>query len=167
MVEDLIYSNEAYFAGTAKLKPDKVDYLIHECSGDLKKVWAGLLWLQSVPKSVVYSPVPGGPSMLRGKRVVLSAHHTVHIHLKGKKTIKQQYLAATKHRNTPRHHEVRGHWKHRGGQAVGCGHIWPDNPNEEDHYICSKCQRKRWWCKDFERGDKSKGFVEKDYVAEI
>ena len=166
IMEDLINSNEAYFAGTKQTLPFQTGFL-RESIGDLRKVWAGLLWLQSVPKTVTMSPVPAGHTMHHGKRVAMSAHHTVHIHLRGKRTIRQRYLAAHHKRNSPRLHDVRGHHKHRGGAAIGCSHVWPPTPNEKGQFICEKCERKRWFVKAFKRGDESKGFVDKDYQLEI
>jgi hypothetical protein len=166
-LSDLAFENEAFWLGSLPyIKALNRGFKLSDCNGDLRHVMAVLLWLNSVPKSVKYNPVPRGAAWHKGKRVVLSAHNTVHIHLSKNTQVKQAYLRAAEKRNSPRRHDVRGHWRHRGG-TLGCSHVWPIEPDEYHRFICLQCKRKRWWVHEFQRGDEAKGFIEKDYHGEL
>lgn len=162
---EIYFDNEVYFTGN---NPKGYDTSwLKEMTGDLRHVWAILLWLNSVPHSVSYTAKPAGARLFKGKRMALSAYNTVHIHLKGKTDIRHAYVKSTAKRDSPRRHDVRGTWCHARGQAQGCSHIWPETPDEDNHYICGKCGRVRWWRHPHQRGDASKGFIDKEYKAEI
>jgi hypothetical protein len=141
--------------------------MLTEIVGDVRNIYGVLLWLNSLPHTIKYTNAPAGHRIMKGKRVALSAHNIVHIHLHGTVQVRNLFAKAVKGREHPRRHDVRGFWRHRGGLPQGCGHIWPETPDKRNKYVCKKCQRERWWVHAHQRGDKDKGFVTKEYVAEI
>jgi len=141
--------------------------ILSEMTGDIRLVYGALLWLNSLPHTIKYTNMPAGHRILRGKRVPMSAHNTVHIHMKGTVQVRNLFTRAIKNREHPRRHDVRGFWRHRHGIPQGCGHDWPATPDRDKIYKCKKCGRERWWVHDHQRGDASKGFVDKHYEVEI
>lgn len=64
-------------------------------------------------------------------------------------------------RQPSRLHDVDGHWRtsHRRGDPA-CDHAWlAVNPNRQ---TCSLCDGLRWWVAAYERGDPSRGSVDRD-----
>lgn len=73
-----------------------------------------------------------------------------------------RYLYAVKCRgekNARRRGHVIGHWVNRGGDRT-CAHSWIDV--DINHKECARCQRKRYWRKDFDRGNAALGWVQHD-----
>lgn len=172
-VPDLIsLHNEVQYYWGGNIMPEKVKVDGHqraltEIVGDVRNLYAILLWLNSLPHTVKYVSQPAGHKLYRGKRLALSAHNVVTIHMKGSVQIRHAFEKHFKNREHPRLHDVRGFWRHHGGQAQGCGHNWPPVPDKRHKFVCSKCGRERWWVHAHERGDASKGRITKEYKTEI
>lgn len=141
--------------------------VLTEMVGDTRNIYGALLWLNSLPHTIKYTSMPAGHRIIHGKRVPMSAHNTVHIHMKGTVQVRNLFIRTMKAREHPRRHDVRGFWRHHGGIAQGCGHQWPEIPDKRHKFVCTKCQRERWWINAHQRGDTSKGFVSKEYKVEI
>lgn len=159
-----------YYAGVKdinKVGTEGHQKIMNEIVGDVRNMYAILLWLNSLPHTVKYTNRPAGHKMYRGKRLALSAHNVVTIHMQGAVQIRNLFTKHMKERQHPRLHDVRGFWRHRFGIAQGCGHDWPATPDKRNKFVCKKCGRERWWIHEHERGDKSKGRVTKEYKAEF
>jgi len=159
-----------YYGGSVPAKSLSMEAhkkTLTEIVGDVRNMYAILLWLNSLPHTIKYSNMPAGHRLIRGKRVAMSAHNVVTIHMKGTVQVRNLWQRHIKHRDSPRRHDVRGFWRHRGGVAQGCGHVWPATPDKHHKFVCAKCSRERWWVNAHQRGDESKGFVSKEYRAEI
>ena len=150
-----------------RLSPKAHQDVLTEMVGDVRNLYAVLLWLNSLPHTVKYISQPAGSKLYRGKRLALSSHNVVTIHMKGSVEVRNLFKKAIRHHASPRLHDVRGFWRHRRGIPQGCGHIWPATADEHHKFVCSKCGRERWWVRDHQRGDKSKGYIDKHYEAEI
>jgi len=138
--------------------------------GDLLILFAALLTLNQ-PKTVVTSFAPQR-GIVRGKPVVYAAHHTVEIGMT--KEVVRAFPVHHGDRESPRRHEVRGHFVHYPASARHhCsrpeGHDWPREPElhgTAPSWKCTVCGGIRTWRQEFQRGDASKGFVTKDYEFE-
>jgi len=133
--------------------------LLQNSAGDLRNVWAALLWLNQ-PGKVVKDERPRLASLHNGKRVVYMAHHVVDIR-PGRKAIRGFYLKGGP-RTPPRGHEVSGHWRSSGG-VPECTHAWPLLPDVDGHWKCPLCGKMRWWVDEYNRGDATRGWVTKEY----
>ena len=136
---------------------------MQDCAGELKHVWAFLLWLNQ-PAKVRFDNSPAGGRMVGNKRVAYQAHRTVHIEL-GRTSIRKAFNRWAEERLSPRRHKVRGHFCHSGGD-VNHGHTWPQEPDVDGHWRCSGCGRLRWWKESHVRGDATRGWVTHDYQVE-
>lgn len=136
--------------------------LLQGCSGDLRNVWAALLWLNR-PVHTVITNQPAGRRFLRGKSVAYRAHHAVEIDLHKHRSIRRAFVLSGE-RLSPRRHKVRGAFHHSGGQFA-CSHDWPLMPDVDGHWKCHRCGRLRWWQKDHVRGDATRGWVDHTYEA--
>lgn len=108
----------------------------------------------------VSEPTMTRKGMSRGKTLTFYGRSTVSVSLHAAEELHRHFATMT--RTTPRRHAVRGHFVHRGGDR-DCEHQWEklvDRPAAAgDAWICTACDRKRSWRRDFERGDASKGYV--------
>jgi hypothetical protein len=135
--------------------------------GDLRNIIAILLLL-NVPKHVVLEHQQPKAYLVKGKRMVYSAHSVVTIELNNK-LIKSRrlfnHITGIRHRR----HEVKGHFAH-WHLKEGCTHEWPSMPELQENGIlrwkCGLCGGWRTWRKQHERGDASLGWVNKDYQVE-
>lgn len=134
-------------------------------NGDVRNVWAMLLWLNQTAR-IHMTGAPAGRKIIRGKIVPYLSHNVVSITLGRFKTVRRAFTLAGP-RQSPKGHEVRGHFAHRGGKKFGCEHAWPLKPDENGHWECSRCGRLRWHVKPHQRGDASKGFVTKEYRIDL
>jgi hypothetical protein len=129
--------------------------------GDIRNLWSLLLWLNQ-PKKCRFSDVPPSRRISRGKLKTYTAYRTVEIELGKARTIQRAYLLGAE-RTPPRDHPVRGSFHHHGGQATGCGHDWPIEPDINGIWQCKRCGRRRWWVTAHRRGDITRGTVVHDY----
>jgi hypothetical protein len=139
-----------------------LDSLLKGSMGDVMNIWTMLLWLNQ-PARIQYTNEPAGRRFLRGKLTTYSAHRTVDIELGKFRKIGRAFLGGVP-RTPSRRHDVRGSFHHHGGLAQGCGHEWVALPDEQ-LWQCKKCERRRWWVKEHERGDLSRGRVVHDYAV--
>lgn len=140
-------------------------YAVREQAGDVRNVWAFLLWLNQ-PAKIRYVDVPAAGHLIKGKRVAIPKHHTVEIDLSARTKVMRRHFKSLWPRNSPRRHEVRGAFHHHGGD-INCGHYWPLMPDVDGHWKCERCGRLRWWVKDHRRGVSQYGHVEKDYAVVV
>lgn len=133
-------------------------------AGDVRNLWAMLLWLNR-PAKTVFDPHPGGARLVRGKRVAWAKHQTVDIDL-GRIRLIKNAIQLDYQRESPVQHKVRGAFHHSGGD-VNHGHHWPLIPDDTGHWVCNGCGRKRWWVKDHVRGDPEKGRNFNDYEVSV
>lgn len=138
-------------------------------AGDMLYFFVALLVMHH-PQHLQLTPVRPERGIVKGKLVTYAAHHTVEIG-----TVKeyQRILRNLRntHRESPRRHEVRGHFVHYPASArFHCtrpeGHAWPSKPEmhkDAPSWTCAVCGGIRTWRADFQRGDAAKGFVTKDY----
>jgi hypothetical protein len=159
-----------YYGGVMdvyELPVDAHKRMLTEIVGDIRNIFAILLWLNSLPHTVKYTNAPAGHRLIKGKRVAMAAHNVVTIHLHGTVQVRNLFAKALKRRESPREHDVRGFWRHHGGIPQGCGHAWPEIPDKRNKFVCSKCGRERWWVHAHKRGDANKGTITKEYRTEI
>jgi hypothetical protein len=155
-----------HWEGAQRLPTAKALYdIITSTIGDIRNMWAALLWLNIPSKYTRRQPVPASRGMRRGRPINYAAHNIVTIALGRTRTVRKAFLLAAP-RVPPRRHEVRGNWHHHGGQLEGCGHEWPLLPDDDHVYSCARCGRRRWWVQPHQRGDASRGFVTKDYQVQ-
>jgi hypothetical protein len=141
-------------------RPKQLEHLLASCAGEIRNLIAFLLWINQ-PHLVETTYVPAARGFHKAKPIAYAAHHVVKL---AKGFTRQQAKAHFKARHPPRRHEVRAFWRNRG-MTTGCDHKFPLFPNEEEHFICSKCGGKRFRVHAHMRGDAGRGFVTKDYVA--
>jgi hypothetical protein len=139
---------------------DTISTMLMNSAGDVRNVWAALLWLNR-PAHTMISNQPAGRRFFRGKQVAYKSHHTVEIDLHKMRSLRRAFVLSGE-RLSPRRHKVRGAFHHMHGNA-GCSHDWPLLPDEDLHWKCNRCGRVRWWVKDHVRGDATRGWVEHDY----
>ena len=162
-VKAILHTKDLPHAAVAKM--------IQGSMGDIRNLWAALLWLNQ-PGRVVYENVPGERRIRRGKLTTYHPYRTVEITLGRKyRSIRRAYLAGAP-RIQPGEHSVRGEFHHHGGLKVGCSHEWPlipePSPSGKSHGIygiwtCQRCGRRRWFVESHKRGDPSRPIVH-DYV---
>lgn len=133
-------------------------------AGELRTVIAILLMLNQ-PRVLNIQSVAHSSGLHKGKRIVYAAHNVVEIDLGTRKQYKRIFTHME--RESPRRHEVRGHFVHNGG-TDGCEHRWPLSPvpapiSGAPMWECPRCGCKRTWREAHLRGDASKGFVTKEY----
>jgi hypothetical protein len=149
----------------AKSMPEGVPAsLLTGFMGDVRNYVSLMLWL-SQPQRVRIVGVPGGRHIVRGKSVPYLHHNTVTISLGGCKTVRRAFIIGNERRH-PRLHDVKGHFRHRGGYKPCIsldGHDWPLMPDERGHWICKTCGRERWHVDKHVRGTAELGVVTKDY----
>jgi hypothetical protein len=132
--------------------------------GDVRNYVALMLWLNQ-PQRVRIVGVPGGRRIVRGKQVPFLHHNTVTISLGGCKTVRRAFIIGNERRH-PKLHDVKGHFRHRGGYKPCIsleGHDWPLLPDERGHWVCKTCGRERWHVDKHVRGTAERGVVTKDY----
>jgi len=149
-----IYS--AHGENTARV----VRKMLVQGAGDVRNVWAALLWLNR-PAHTIVSNQPAGRRFFKGKQVAYRAHHTVEIDLHKHRSLRRAFVLSGE-RLSPRRHKVRGAFHHMHG-SPGCSHEWPLLPDDDQHWTCTKCGRVRWWVKNHVRGDATRGWVDHDY----
>ena len=136
-----------------------------QCAGDVRNFWTLLLWINR-PSKVIRRDYPAGAKLFKGKRVSYSKHQVIDIDLNKKQYVYYANSIKLEERASPLLHEVRGHFKHTGGD-ITCSHDWPLVADRHHHWTCNKCQRMRWWAKDHHRGDASKGVNIPDYTVSV
>jgi hypothetical protein len=132
--------------------------------GDVRNYVSLMLWLNQ-PQRVRIVGVPGGRRIVRGKQVPFLHHNTVTISLGGCKTVRRAFIIGNERRH-PKLHDVKGHFRHRGGYKPCIsleGHDWPLLPDERGHWVCKTCGRERWHVDKHVRGTAERGVVTKDY----
>jgi hypothetical protein len=135
--------------------------------GDVRNFWALMLWLNQ-PTRVITVDVPAGRKVVKGKITPYLAHHVVTIKLGRVKTVRRLFTLASE-RKSPKSHDVKGHFRHRGGYRQcrgGEAHAWPLVPDDRGIWSCSRCGKERWHVKAHRRGDAGKGIVLKEYSVE-
>ena len=133
--------------------------LVESSLGELRTLWAALLLINQ-KKGVTLQDVPAKSIISGGKRMVYARHTVIKFDLTGGNKNMRKF--ALEGRDTPRRHQVRGHFAHRN-VTEGCEHLWPQLPDDQGHWICGRCHGTRWWRKDHYRGDASKGFITHEY----
>jgi hypothetical protein len=146
----------------SKLSEGDLGHMIGGSVGDLANLWTFLLWLNQ-PKRIIYTDRPYGRRISKGKLKVYSSHRTVDIELGKARTISRAFLAGWD-RLPSKRHDVRGSFHHHGGLQTGCGHDWAAQVDER-LWECRKCHRRRWWVREHERGDLSRGRIVHDYAV--
>jgi hypothetical protein len=99
-------------------------------------------------------------SLLRGRPVTYFARRTITLAIDAPAVLQLHHATAT--REACRRHAVRGHFFHRGGD-IHCTHRWAALDGHADAWECVDCERRRFWRRDFERGDINKGVVSSRY----
>lgn len=132
-----------------------------DSAGDIKSMWTLLLWLNQ-PSRVHYSQEPAGRRIRGGKLVAYAAHRVVEIDIGHCRTVRAAFRSGLRERLSPRRHQVRGHFSHRGGN-VHCHHQWPLLADQDGDWRCTRCGRLRWWRENYVRGDATRGWVEHEY----
>lgn len=147
-------------------------YLVDQGDQDVKSTLKALLLgmtfflLLHKPGVITIHQNPYKVSAKKGRRVVYAAHSTISINLRDPNSFRR--VLNTGKRETPRRHEVRGHFMHYHHDR-SCSHDWVRvEPKETDakevlRWNCSRCETLRVWRPAFGRGDASKGFVTHDY----
>lgn len=135
------------------------------CVGDVRN-WIALMLLINQPKIIQTESVGRASGIRRGRRVVFLAHNIVDIELGRRKVYARMLNFKMGHRASPRRHNVRGHYIHRGGNP-DCIHEWPKEAsisrNGAPNWTCQKCGRLRTWRKAYYKGSAERGFATHDY----
>lgn len=134
-------------------------------AGTVLYLWAALLWLNR-PTHTTFVEVPATRRISKGKLKAYAAHRIVEIDLRKARTVRAAFLSSIP-RESPRRHKVRGTFCHKGGQVLGCSHVWPLLADEDGHWVCKACGRIRWWRKDHVAGDATKGWVDHEYAVTL
>lgn len=122
---------------------------------------AVLLFLNQKHGIHISEPTLRRRSMLRGRPATFFARRTINISLESPVELRHHYTSGT--RESCRLHAVRGHFFHRGG-TLGCEHRWAKLDGHTNGWECIDCERRRFWRRDFERGDIEKGVVDSRYT---
>lgn len=124
--------------------------------GEVATVIGLLLAINQPPAITTLSDVPRVRGIAKGKPVQYFGHTQVDIVLgQEPRVLRHEHIGT---HASPRWHEVRGHWVHRGGER-GCIHDW-QQLDDHNHYVCSVCGRKRTWRVYADgRGDAGKGYI--------
>lgn len=142
-------------------------------AGDLRTCLSLLLVLNCPTRFSLLSVAPRR-GIQRGRPVVYAAHSVVSLQLGRARDWRSalQHDLAAHDRASPRRHEVRGHFRHRGG-SPSCTHDWPLLPTPSETpspgrspaptWSCRRCGRHRTWVAEHARGDAARGFVTKHY----
>jgi hypothetical protein len=123
---------------------------------------AVLLFLNQKRGIHISAPTERRRSFRNGRPTTFVARRTITLSLDNPADLHRSY--ATGDRNSPKRHGVRGHFFHRGGDQA-CEHRWAhlDGYDRGKAWECVDCSRRRFWRRDFERGDEAKGFVVSRY----
>ena len=137
----------------------------YACStGDIRNLLC-LLLLLNQPQLYKLVSVKHSHGLYKGRRTVYAGHSVVEISL-GQRKLARRIFDNMGPRNSPKRHEVRGHFAH-WHLRDGCTHDWPVLPDIGDddtpRWSCKHCQGLRVWREHHLRGDASKGFVEQEY----
>lgn len=115
-------------------------------------------------------PLDHKSRLVKGKIVPYMQHHTIGIKLPREITVKR-VMKSVSQGLPKRAHEVSGHYanSHRSGDPtcvhlpiVGCDKAVYVKGTETLE-VCQICGHRRWWVRDYTRGDASLGFVTKDF----
>lgn len=122
----------------------------------IRDVWALLATLNDLPVRVEHIE-PSKGYVARGRYRKFLEHNVIHLTVPETKWRKLVLKTAALLRR--RAHQVRGHWRKdwRNPLAVLCNHEF------DEHMICRRCQGKKLWIAEHQRGDASLGFVIHDY----
>jgi hypothetical protein len=123
-----------------------------------------LLWVNR-PSKMHFDPHPAGARFVRGKRVAFRKHTVIDVDL-AKVRVVRDAIHLDYERASPVNHKVRGAFHHSGGQPAH-GHSWTLVPDDNGHWHCLGCGRKRWWVKEHRRGDPTKGVNDADYAVSV
>lgn len=142
-----------------------METLIPAMTGEARIYVAALLFLYQRRHLTLTDRGPRR-ALSKGRQRVYMAHTTVTIHLSQYAEVRRE-LTLAQERSSPRRHEVRTHYKHRGLTA-GCEHQWlrvEDADNEQ--WRCTACAGLRYLVREHLRGDGSIGFVTKHYEVTL
>lgn len=113
-------------------------------------------------KGVHFSePTQRRRSMLRGRPTTFFARRTITLTMDAPLELRHNFTSGA--RDAARRHAVRGHFFHRGGD-LACVHRWAALDGHVNAWECVDCDRRRFWRRDFERGDANKGLVASRYT---
>jgi hypothetical protein len=143
---------------------ERVGAQLQAHAGEARTLVAALLMLYQ-KKHITLTEKGPVRALSRGKQRVYMAHSVVSIHLSGEKEIRKAFHTGT--HASPRRHEVRFTFAHRGG-TTACEHNWIPRHDQKTGEVkkqwdCPVCGRFRWFRPSHLRGDGSKGFVTKRY----
>ena len=121
-----------------------------------RAVWMLLAMINDLPVSVEHVE-PSRGFVARGNYKKFLKHSIVHLTVPETKW--RKLIAHTDAMLRRRAHQVRGHWRADWRKPLSplCEHVY----NEE--MICKRCQGKKLWIGEHQRGDASLGFVTHDY----
>lgn len=103
-------------------------------------------------------------TLSKGRPVKFFARSEITIDLTGPAELRRAFRTGT--HATPRWHEVRAHYVHRGGDRA-CTHAWTpvDSEDGKKRWTCDHCERRRTErAYPNGRGDAGKGFVQQKYA---
>lgn len=123
---------------------------------------AVMLFLNQKKGVHVSEPTPQRRSLRAGRPVIYFKRSTIRLSIEAPAILRHHF--STRERGPVRRHAVRGHFFHRGGLASGCAHRWARLDDHENAWECVDCDRRRFWRRDFERGDVNKGVVASRYT---
>lgn len=125
---------------------------------------AVLLYLNQKKGVHISEPTLRRRSMLRGRPTTFFSRSTIRLTLDSPTELRHHFTTGA--REAARRHAVRGHFFHRGGD-VNCTHRWAGLDGHENAWECVDCERRRFWRRDFERGDADKGYVASRYLIGV
>lgn len=124
---------------------------------------AVLLFLNQKKGVHITEPTMRRRSIRAGRNVTYFARSTISLSIDAAHELRRSY--ATGERGPTRRHGVRGHFFHRGG-VIGCTHRWAALDGHPNGHECVDCGRRRFWRKEFERGDANIGLTVARYQVQ-
>jgi hypothetical protein len=158
-IRDLVNNTSV---NTAWGKPAHAVDILYGGMGELRTILAALLILNQPHSNVRFAEMKAQRGFWRGKPRAYAKHNVVHIDIDGLKNLRKRFLTGS--RETPRAHEVRGHFLNYNKHQ--CDHAWVQAIDNSKRWTCSTCGQLRVWREAYERGDASKGYVTKHYQAD-
>jgi hypothetical protein len=157
-------SSSTYF--TPSLTPDDVwpppaemdhkNFFLAKTSTPLRDLWALLATLNDLPVRIEHVEPSHGFMAKGGYRKFLK--HSI-VHLTVPETHWRKLVARTADLVRKRAHQVRGHWRNDWHRPLSrlCEHVFNSD------MVCARCNGRKLWIHEHQRGDASLGFVTHDY----
>lgn len=138
------------------------DKIILQSGGDLRNIIAILLFLNRTREIQTIDAVPHARGMIKNKASNYLSYNKITLKLNPSPLIKKLIPGEGTWRKL---HDVRGHFCH-DKRAREAGHLWCSHEwieCEPLKWTCERCQGKRWWRSEHQRGNDEKGVIISEY----